>query len=114
MLLTLALMTILLTAVALWARRCRSRGASPRRLRRLEPALAVAIGLALTLFAGWTANECECRNHARSFRNLAASKTAGVVETLHDLRDGTLEGLRGTTRATRMSPRRSFNSTPSI
>ncbi|PXF58743.1 MAG: hypothetical protein C4B58_05465 [Deltaproteobacteria bacterium] len=92
-LLTPALIAILLISTVLMARRSRYAGTAPRWMRCIEPAVTVAVGLVLTLFAAWTAHENEFYNRTESFEHLAASKTNGIVDAIHDLRDIELEGL---------------------
>jgi PAS domain S-box-containing protein len=92
-LLTLALVAVLLAGTALSARRSRLASAAPRWLWRLEPGLAVAVGLALTAFAAASAHERESHNRMRSFAQLADSEASRVAAALGDLRDFDLEGL---------------------
>ena len=92
-LLTLAFLAILLTAVVLPTRDPESCPVPSRRMWRIEPVVTVVIGVTLTLFAGWTANRTESRNHFESFMKLGASKTDGFVNAMLTLRDIQLEGL---------------------
>ena len=92
-LLTLTLIAILLTCTVLMARRSRYAGTTPRWMRGLEPAVAVAVGLVLTLFGTWTAHERAFYNRTESFENMVASKTGDIAKTMCDLRDIELEGL---------------------
>ncbi len=80
-LLTLALVTILLAEMALG------------KMQHLELALTVAMGLALTLFAAWTAHQKESHANSEVFAQLAASQTTAVAERIRILRDIELEGL---------------------
>ncbi|MFB1489602.1 MULTISPECIES: response regulator [unclassified Thiocapsa] len=91
--LTLVLILIILTGTALLIRRARLDAHAARRLRHLEAALVFALGLALTLFAAWTAHQRE--GHARdwSFAQLASARTEALAGSLHNLRDTELEGL---------------------
>ena len=91
--LTLALILILLTGTALLLGRARLDARVAHRLRHLEPALALILGLALTLFAAWTTHLRE--GHARdwSFAQLASARTEAIAGTLRNLRDTELEGL---------------------
>jgi PAS domain S-box-containing protein len=91
-LLALALLAIVLAGADLQARRAR-RESPPRWMGRLEPGLAVAAGLVLTLFAAWLAQEVSSRTQAESFRHLAKSRGAAIAEAFRDLRDVELEGL---------------------
>jgi PAS domain S-box-containing protein len=91
--LTLVLILIILAGTALLIRRARLEAHAGQRLRHLEPALVLALGLALTLFAAWTAHQRE--GHARdwSFAQLASARTEAIAGTLRKLRDTELEGL---------------------
>jgi PAS domain S-box-containing protein len=91
--LTLALILIILAGTALLLERARLAAHAAQRLRHLEPALVLALGLALTLFAAWTAHQRE--GHARdwSFAQLASARTEAIAGTFHNLRDTELEGL---------------------
>jgi len=92
-LLTLALIAILFVGTAFRARRARLAGAAPRWMRRLEPALVVAVGLVLTTCAAWTAHQNEHYVRQEAFAQLAASRTLAIAASLRDLRDYELEGL---------------------
>ncbi|SDW02191.1 response regulator [Thiocapsa roseopersicina] len=91
--LTLALILIVLTGTTLLLRRARLDERAARRLRHVEPALALALGLSLTLFAAWTTHQRE--RHARdwSFAQLASARTESIAAALRNLRDTELEGL---------------------
>ncbi|NLX12159.1 MAG: PAS domain S-box protein [Phycisphaerales bacterium] len=89
---TLALLLVLTIGSWLLAWRSCSEGPPPW-TQHLEPALTIAIGLVLTIFATWFAHETESRNRSQSFRNLADSRTAAVEDTFRDLRYVELEGL---------------------
>jgi PAS domain S-box-containing protein len=93
--LTLALILILLVGATLLGRRIRPGERTPRRLRHLEPAFALAMGLALTVFGAWTAHLREDRARDWTFAQLAASRTDTITGTLRNLRDTELEGLAG-------------------
>ena len=92
-LLTLAMISILFTGAALLARRARMAASSPGWMRHLEPALAVATGLTLTLFAAWTFHQGEQKDHQIAFIGLAESRTLAVAEALHNLFNSELEAL---------------------
>ena len=92
-LLTLAMIAILVVGTALSARRARLAADAPRWMRHLEPALVVAVGLALTLFAAWMVRQTERHAGREAFAQLAASQTQAIAETFHDLRDTELEAL---------------------
>ena len=93
MLLMLTLMVIVLTGASLLARRSRIIATSPRWMRQLEPALVVAAGLALTLFAAWVTYERELHNRNETFQQLAQIRTEAIAESLRDLRDTGQDGL---------------------
>ena len=91
---TLILAAILLAGSWLLARRARHGvTASARGQRLIEPLMAVCVGVVLTLYLAWAANQLEARNRLDSFRSLAASRTARIAESLHDLRDRGLASL---------------------
>ncbi len=90
--LTLTLAAILLAGTAAATYRLRTARA-PRWTTALEPAMAAAFGLALTAFVAWFAHQREQHTRDRSFVQLAASRTAAIAETLHDLRNTELESL---------------------
>jgi PAS domain S-box-containing protein len=92
-LLTLALIAILFVGTVFGARRARLAGAAPRWMRRLEPALVVAVGLVLTTCAAWAAHQNEHHVRQEAFAQLAASRTLAIAASLRDLRDYELEGL---------------------
>ncbi|MBI5593197.1 MAG: response regulator [Deltaproteobacteria bacterium] len=92
-LLTLVLAALMVMGKSLLARKSRSSSASPRRMWHIEPALAFAVGLSLTLFAAWVVHERETHDRNEAFMQLAASRTEAVTETLRRLRDTELECL---------------------
>jgi len=92
-LLTLVLAAILLVGSVLLARRSRNSGRRAPWMQALEPALIAAVGMALTLFAAWTAHDRETYERNQEFWQLAASRTAAVSQTLKNLRDIELAGL---------------------
>ena len=93
-LLTLALAAIVLIGSALLARRSlTSSSTPPLRSMRLEPSLAIAIGLVLTLFFAWMFHERETHARKETFDQLAASQTEVIAQTLHIIRNTELEGL---------------------
>ena len=91
--LVLALIAIVLVGSSLLVRRARAEGPLPGWFRHLEPVLTVVVGLVLTLFAAWLAQDQSIRNQARSFHHLAESRTAALAEILCDLQDVELEAL---------------------
>ena len=92
-LLTLALAAILLIGSALLTRRSRLGGAARPWMRHLEAALAVAAGLAITLFAAWMVRDSEIHERGDAFAQLASGRTEAIARRLHNLRDTELEGL---------------------
>ena len=88
----LALIAIVFAGAHLLARRARTE-TPPRWMWHLEPALFAAVGLVLTLFAAWLAQEASNRNQVGAFRHLAESRTAAFAEVLRSLRDIEIEGL---------------------
>ncbi len=93
-LLTLALAAIVLIRSALLARRSLiSSSALSLRSKRLEPSLAIAVGLILTLFSAWMFHERETHARKETFDQLAASQTEVIAQTLHLIRNTELEGL---------------------
>ena len=89
----LMLIAIIFIGAFLFLRRGRCEGLPPWWIRHLEPILTVAVGLVLTLFFAWLAQNEANRNQAEAFRHLAESRTAALAEALRDLRDVELEGL---------------------
>ncbi len=92
-LLALALAGILLTGASLVARRIHVSSRSPRWMRRLEPGLTMAVGLALTLFGAWTAQQVESRSRSEAFRQLATIETESIAVRLRSVRKTELESL---------------------
>ena len=92
-LLTLALATLLGLGTWLLSRRARLAGDAPHWMRRLEPALAAAGGLVLTLFVAWIAYERETYDRDEAFTQLATSRTEAVAVRLQDLRSTEMESL---------------------
>jgi PAS domain S-box-containing protein len=91
-LMTLTMVAILATGSWLLARRFRV--ASARRwMRHLEPGLAAAGGLVLTVFAAWTAHERAGHNRREAFEQLAAIRTEAVAKELRDFPANGLESL---------------------
>jgi len=92
-LLALILCAILWTGRILLRRRFRLAAAQPRWMRHLEPVLAIAAGLTLTLFFAWMLSANELREHKEAFAQLAFSRTEAITKMLLTLRDTELEGL---------------------
>ncbi len=95
LLLTLALLSIAVAGFFLSSGRCASASGkgSSTPMRQLEPLLTLAVGFTLTVFGAWMAHERESQSRSESFKNLAMSKTAGLVDAFRDLRDTELESL---------------------
>jgi uncharacterized membrane protein YhaH (DUF805 family) len=72
---TLALVAILLVGLALLARRSRITGPPSHPALRLEPGLAAATGLVLTLFIAWMADEREAHERRQAFAQMAEGRT---------------------------------------
>ena len=88
-LLLLFLMATVVTGAVLFAQRTK-----PRPWQwRLEPVLAIAVGLAGTTFVAWIVHKNEVRNRAHDFRQLAVSRSQVFTETLHAEFNTGLEGL---------------------
>ncbi len=92
-LLALLLAVLLVAGLALLSLRSRNAVVPPRWMWRLEPGLAVSVGLALTLFAAWMAHTAESRSRSQAFENLAALQTAPTADRLQDIADIKLEGV---------------------
>ena len=90
---TLALELILLISSVLLARRSRIASEPPRWMRHLEPAIVTATGLVLTLLAAWMLHEREAHNRNEAFKQLAASRTEAIADTLRDIGTIEIEGL---------------------
>ena len=91
---TLVLVAILLAGFGLLALRTR-RANTPlfRNQQLIEPLMVVGLGLVITLFLAWSANQQESRDRKNSFRSLAAGKTAHIADLLHDLENRDLASL---------------------
>ena len=94
-LLTLALAGLVALGRTLLRRRARSAWQSLRWMRQLEPALASAIGVVLTLFAVWVSHRSEARDRELAFAQLAASRSGEIAETLKTIAHTELESLAG-------------------
>ena len=91
--LTGLLVAVGITGVILLERRGRAiKGVSGWR-RYLEPGLAAAIGLILTLMAAWMAHNSQANDRGQTFRQVAQSKAAILDDAFRDLTDIELEGL---------------------
>ena len=90
---SLALLAIVFSGSFLLDRRARGASPAPRRPVHLEVALTIAVGLVLTLFAAWLAQNEAARHQAEAFRHLAESRSAALAEAFRNLRDIELEGL---------------------
>ncbi len=92
-LLTLALSATLLAGQVLLGRKSRAAKLLPRGLPRLEPALAAAVGLVLTLFATLMIRERETHQLNEAFGQMAAGRSETVAERMSDLRATGIESL---------------------
>jgi len=90
---TLALVAIVLLGSILLARRSRLSRAHSRWMWHLEPLIAAAAGLVLTLYAVWTTRLRETHERHGAFLQLAESWSGVFAETLYNLRDIGLESL---------------------
>ncbi len=89
---TLLLLAVLITGSILLARRSSNANQS-RWQRRVEPTLAIATGLILSVFWGWQAHLDESRRRLDDFRGMADAQLGELARTLRDLRYSDLEGL---------------------
>ena len=89
----LTLVVMVLAGRVLLVRRSQFAGRPPRWMRQLEPALAVAVGLDLTLFVAWTVHTHEAAHRYEAFMQLAAGRTDAMGVTLRGLRATSLESL---------------------
>lgn len=92
-LLTLALTALLWLGTALLVRRTRHDGLPPRWMHHLEPALAITVGAALSVFAAVIAHQRENSNRALAFEQLARDHTEAIADTLRVLHSTELENL---------------------
>ena len=92
-LLTLVVAAILFIGSVLLARRSRLANAPPGWMQQIEPAMAAATGLVLTLLVALIFHQRETLDRNKAFDQLAASRTQAVAETLHDIRVGEIESL---------------------
>lgn len=92
-LLTLTLLAVLIFGSLGFARYTQRSDASPYRARQLIIAPSVIAGLSLTLFMAWHLHQSESWAREASFKTLAVSKTASVLEALRSIIDTELEGL---------------------
>ena len=94
-LLSLTLAALVVLGRELMRRRARSDGLSLRWMRQLEPVLASAFGLVVTLFAIWMSHRSEARDRELAFAQLAASRTGEIAESLQTIGRTELESLAG-------------------
>jgi len=92
-LLMLVLAALLLLGSKLLEQRSFLAAEAPRWMRHLEPAMAVAVGLALTLFVTGGAHHREAANRIRTFEQIADPQISPVVGRLRSIRDSQLDGL---------------------
>lgn len=92
-LLVLTLVAIVIIGMKLFIRRSQSTQAQLHWMQHLETGLVIVVGVTLTLFAAWMAQERETHNRKEAFEQLAVSRTELIASTLNTLRDKELEGL---------------------
>ena len=92
-LLTLALVALVVLGRVLLAQRARCSEPLSRRMRYLEPMLALVGGLVLTLFATWMAHQTEARDRELAFKQLAVGRSGEIAETLQAFSRTELESL---------------------
>ncbi|MBF0229372.1 MAG: response regulator [Desulfamplus sp.] len=95
-LLTIVVVVIILVGIKLISVRSKiidNVGKSSFLMRNIEPAIAAAIGVAITIFASWTFNEHNIKHRNKIFMQITENKTQVIGEKLHKLRDTELEGL---------------------
>ena len=92
-LLTLVLAAVVVLGSKLLDMRARLAAESPAWMRHIEPAMVVALGFAVTLFATWAVHKREAAQRVRIFEQLASSQATIVGEILRDIRDSELNGL---------------------
>ncbi len=90
--LTAVLIALLLTGNSLMVRRSRL-GTPARWTRHLEPALALAAGLAVTVYASWTLGQREEHARNEAFALTASARSNATIEKLRSLSGTRLEGL---------------------
>lgn len=90
---TLALMVIIFAGSCCLDRRARINGPPPRWMGHIELMLTIAVGLVLTLFSGWIAQDEAHSKQSSSFRHLAISRNSAIPEKFHALGRLELEGL---------------------
>ena len=91
--LTLALGAIGLIGWTLLARRSRLPATVTGWQRHLEPALAAATGVALSLFAGWGVHQRDIHDRKAAFTQLAAIQSEEIAEKLRNIRSSGVESL---------------------
>jgi PAS domain S-box-containing protein len=92
-LLTVALALVLIIGLARFTQRIRIAPGAPGWMWHLDPMIAAAVGLVITLFASWTAHEREVRDRAQAFAQQGAMRTGEISEELAHIRAIGLEGL---------------------
>jgi PAS domain S-box-containing protein len=90
---TLALLALFSCGALHHARRARQPQAASQKRWPFEPFIAAAVGLVLTSCAIWIVYSREISNRQEAFAQLAASRSAGLANFLHELHDTELAGL---------------------
>jgi signal transduction histidine kinase/CheY-like chemotaxis protein/CHASE1-domain containing sensor protein/HPt (histidine-containing phosphotransfer) domain-containing protein len=90
---TLALAAILFIMLILLEKRSRFTTSPPRWMQHLESALALTVGLAVTVFAAWMAHSAETRHRIDAFKQLSASQSEQIARKIHDIKNIELESL---------------------
>ncbi len=93
LLLTGVLVAILMAAWNLRLRRSRDDLQPSNRMRHIEAAAIVAVGLVLTIFVARLIHGQEVRERDKAFAQLASGRVGIIAENLRNLRDRELEGL---------------------
>ena len=93
LLFTLVMMTVMAGGLVRLLWRSRLSGKLPCGMRHFELVLLVAFGLSLTLFVTWMTREREIHDRKEAFIQLAANRTKGIADMLHDIRATQLEGV---------------------
>jgi PAS domain S-box-containing protein len=91
--LTLVLVAIALIGSTLLARRARIPATPSWWQRHLDPTLAAATGLALSLFVGWLFHQRDIHDRNTMFAQLATIQSDEVAETLRNIRSTAVESL---------------------
>lgn len=93
LLLTAGLIIIMTVGLFLISKRAQTKGKHSFGMRYLETTLTFMAGIALTLYATWTAHDKECYTRKATFMQIAEAQTAAISEKFKTLRNIELEGL---------------------